>query len=431
MHFAEIGVYRELYDLIAFVAIAYVVLTAIAAARLRLLSVPAFIAAVALAIPWLTHPVASYFVPASRIPQVQFARNAAARVLLLPPFQPYTFQGRGSGYDPDLFVHPGEAVPLNSFYPEYPVDKALALAESNDFRYARALGVAQVARRPYLQQNNDALKYQLAGVPRQTRGRHRTGEFIPLLSVTAVPHLVSIGDSPTENSVFFGDLKSQSRRVFTFRAGVTNIDPRAGWIDVRLAVPADPQWGSPFGGVYSESPTAWLATLPGTSILARTTGEIRDDYNRVVAHKTPSYKWWRLPAHARRLRCLGTCAVLLSAVVPIGLPGHHQLQSFTALPIQAVLPWFYTTELPPRTSGYLRFSERFDKHWVAIVGRQMLQPQRLDTALTGWMLPVSTHGATVYIVQTVALLQALTEVLALVGLAVLTVVLMNPKKEHW
>lgn len=424
-HVTETGVYRELYDLIALLAIAYIVLIALATAKYRYLAVFAALAASALSIPWITRPAATFFVPARSIPSVRFISREDARVALLPAFQPLTFEGKGSGYDPDLFPRSGQAVPLNGFYPAFPVDAALAFAEHGDLRYAAALSVAQIIERPYLHENTEALRYQLARVPSTLEGRERLGTFIPLLALTDAPKVVSIGDSPLENAVFFGDVYAANPRfrVAHYRAGGETINPRMGWIDVRLIVVGDPAWGNPFGGVYTETAHEWLKTAPGTHVLARTTGAIMNERNQVVASRAMSYRWWRLPAGTTRLRCVGRCAILLSATLPGPMLEHHPLTRFTALPVRTVFPWLFVTTVTRADGGYIRFTERFDAHWLAIFNGKGAGAERLDGALTGFRLPDSGYHGTIYIVQTVALAQAVSEALAVALLALLTVLL--------
>src|SRR5204863_417009 len=69
VRFPESGVYRELYDLIALVAIAYVVALSRALPLSRVGEIVGALCAFTLMLPWLGAPVANAFVPARALPQ--------------------------------------------------------------------------------------------------------------------------------------------------------------------------------------------------------------------------------------------------------------------------------------------------------------------------------------------------------------------------
>ncbi|MHB8462895.1 MAG: hypothetical protein ACYDA1_09625, partial [Vulcanimicrobiaceae bacterium] len=169
LHVPESGVFRELYDLIAIVAIGYVIgISALPKGKpmpkLLFVAVPAV---ACLFIPWIAKPVYSFFVPSSVIPRVAFASKPQQRVALFPAFQPLSYRGQGSGYDPDLFDQSGGAIPINEFVPSFPANAALGYAwKDGDTRLLESLGVALIISRPYLNTNWTVLRYQQASLHR-------------------------------------------------------------------------------------------------------------------------------------------------------------------------------------------------------------------------------------------------------------------------
>ena len=408
LHVTESGVYRELYDLIAFVAIATVVALARSCVR-RDVAFIALTAAAVLAVPWITSPVADAFVSASDLRHAAIPERPNERIALLPAFQPLSFEGRGSGTDPDAYARDGAATPLNEWFPSFPVDVALAYAERDgDDRELAALGVTQRIERPYLRSE--------ISIPHSHRvdgGSHALPPraSMPLLSFRPErAPFVALGDHPDENAVFFGDVDPRS--IHAIAPSHATIDPMRAWVDARLAVPRHPEDGSAFGGVLTTSALP-LSLPPANAVLARTDGELDDDRGRRIATPSASVRWWSLPHDARALRCHRTCVVVLTGDPPPGFPAHHRddPRQRVALPPRQLTPWLSVATLPAG-GGTLRYNVRYDAHWAAWTAGGWLPHTRIATAVNGWFVAPSSSTRQVIIVEVVAAAQAALEVLA-------------------
>jgi len=426
LHFSEVGVFRELYDLSAIVAICYIVLLARGLARIPALSCVLALAAAAYAVPWLRVPPSSFFVGAQDIPQAPVPADPATRVAFLPAFQPLQLGDTGSGVDPDAYVRTGYALPLNEFFPAFPVDAALAYAAfRGDDRRLAGLGATQLIARPYLQTNLHTLGFVWAETkpvePRAQRSRSLPG--IPLLSVGPLPAVATIANDPNASAVFFGDLSPQ--RIHAFGPTRATKDAAADWVDARLAIPAHPDWGTAFGGVLTTSANALPLPLPaaGTALLAQTDGRLLDDRGRIVAMAGDGLHWHPLATGARAVRCAGTCVVILQAEVPPRLPEDGAPLHARALDVTFITPWLARAHLPASTNGMLRLNVRYDPAWYAYGAGRALDHERLDTAFNGWKIATNGPLDLVFVERTAAAqflleLAAAALLLALLGLEI-------------
>ena len=420
LRFPESGVYRELYDLIALVAVAYVVALARALPLYRAGEILGAFCAFTLVLPWFIVPVANAFVSARIIPHAAIPLRPDERVALFPAFQPLSFEGRGSGTDPDAFIRAGAAQPINEWFPSYPVDAALAYAERDgDDRDLAALGVASRITRSYLRTDTGTLHDQRIDIPRAVHKQAYPLERLapmPLLSLRAeCPLVVSIGDNPAENAVFFGDQRPNAVRAFT-PSRATRDSARA-WVDARLSVATHPENGTAFGGVL----TSGVGALPiagATSLLARVDGELSDDRNRLVTGSGIAFHWRRLAADVRSVHCRGTCVVALAGTPPRNIPEHHldDARARTALPLRALTAWLAVATLPPGAYGTLRYNVRYDAHWLAYANSDRLPHFRLDASLNGWIVPPTRASRRLILVNAAAAIQALLEIMSFVTL---------------
>ncbi len=420
----ELGLFRELYDLIALVVIAYLVLACRGLARRRRLAPWFALALCAYAAPWLLVPPARFFVPARELPSPVFPRDDGSRIALLPAFQPLQYQGRGSGVDPDAYPRDSGSQPVNDFFPAFPLDAALgASAFRGDDRALSALGVGRVIARPYLDSDRRSLRHQWIGPANSPlpsfANRHVASA--PLLALVPDPLAATIGDGPGEDAVFFGDTDPHAIRAFEPTRATA--DPGAAWVDARLGVPIRPQWGSAFGGVATtgSEPLRVPLSAAGTSLLAQTDGSLIDDAGRTVATATPELHWWALRAGVRAVRCRGTCIVVLQGRVPAGLPEHRPLPAaaYVALPLTFVTPWFARAQLPAAARGTLRLAVRYAPGWSAFAGGVLLPHVRLDTALNAWHIAAAGPQPLVFVQRTVAFELALEVFATLAILALL------------
>jgi hypothetical protein len=100
---------------------------------------------------------------------------------------------------------------------------------------------------------------------------------------------------------------------------------------------------------------------------------------------------------------------------------------FTALPYRAFTPWLLVTEVPPGERRVLRYGVRYDEHWTAFARTKKLPHVRVDTVVNGWLLPAFDRSARVVLVETGALLVALSELVsAVVQLTLLASLLRRP-----
>jgi len=414
LHVPEIGLFRELYDLLALVGIAYVVLLSEGFARKRPFGLVLAGAAVVWIVPWVVVSPATFFVNAATIPAAADPHDSLERVAYLPAFQPLTYEGHGSGVDPDAYVRTGRAAPLNEFFPEYPVNSALGYLERGDDRYVRSLGVFAVVERSYLRTDMGSLRHVLTELPRQLRlGGNRAARFFPLLSVVpGVPSAASLADDPADFAVFFGD--RDPARVAGFMPSRLTNDSRIAWVDARLAVPARPELGSSFGGVTTTSaePLKLPRRRNWNAVLAQTSGTLIDDTGRTVASAASRLRWWSLRPQVQRLACRGACAVVLVADMPMGLPEHVPLGTVQPAEVHFLRPWVGTAVLPNRAVGSLRLAVRYDRSWTAIEDGRILPHERLATTLNVWRLPLHGTSNRVYLIEVIAASQFLLELLA-------------------
>lgn len=420
-----IGLFRELYDLIALVVIAYVVLISYGCARVRFPGIILTAGAACWLVPWVSGPPARYFVAAQQIPHAANLASVSSRVAYLPAFQPFSFEGRGSGVDPDAYVQEERGTPLNEFFPTFPVDAALAQLQRGHTSEAQALGVSQIVVRPYLHSNIDSLRYQFVGI--------KAGAFspklrssarlvaLPLLGILAHPaREATLADRADENAVFFGDRAPSS--VARFLPSRETNNPARAWVDARLAVPLRPELSSAFGGAITTSKIPIRIPLEKSwnGVLVAANGTLIDDGDRVIAKDISQLAWRPLSPGTKTLTCYGTCAAILAGVVPRGLPDHVALGSLHGLSVHFSFPWFATAFVPAGMSGTLRFAVRYDRGWIAILGARLLPHERLATALNAWKLPkAKTKARAIYLIEIVAAIQFLLELLAAGTLIVL------------
>jgi len=424
LHVPEIGVYRELYDLVGVVAIGYMVLLATGIGAWRPGAALLLAATCSYAFPWITRPPATFFVDVTHLPRPEFPAIPDARVALEPAFQPITAGGRGSGVDPDAYGRAGFASPINEVFPAFPVDSALGfMTFRHDDRYLKALSVAKVIPRPYLQTNFKTLRFQWIAMNGQIgAARYRALDGLSMLTILASdPGLATIANRPDEAAIFFGDAVSEKLGRFTPDPSLN--DASLGWADARLAVPMHPEWGTAFGGVATQSAAPLPLSLPadGTSLLAQTNRQIVDERGRIIAHRSSALHWWPLAAGVRAIRCFGTCIVVLQAKIPARLPEHRPMGAARAVHVDFITPWLGVATLPAGTKGTLRLNVRYAVGWQAFVAGRPLPHLRLDTALNAWKfakVPVG-GGTTVTFVESIAALQLALEVLVAAAIAAL------------
>lgn len=424
LHVKESGLFRELYDLIAFVAVAYVFALAAFLRKHRSAGVLVTAAATVVLLPWITQPLSRGIVATSALPQVALPHGDQLRVLLLPAFQPMSFHGAGSGIDPDAFIVPHMATPLNEWLPTYPVNAALAYAEvEHRYAWAQALGVREIISRPYLESDSAALADQGTHVGVAADASVPLHMVLPhpvsLLSFIDQPaQLTSIGNAPNEHATFFGDLQPQL--IDTFVPSLVTHDPVQAWTDARVDVPGHPEEASAFGGVVTASREA-LPIPHRLALLARADGRLLDNNGHVIVGSVGPLAWHMLPRSATSVHCEGRCTVILAGDPPPGLPAHASAlhARVTAVHVDMLMPWFGVAILAPHSGGVLRYNTRYDWNWLAVIDGKRLVHFPLDTAINAWNVDSARVPRRIVLVQVTAFIQTMLEVLALLVLAVL------------
>lgn len=433
VHLPESGVFRELYDLIAIVAILYVfgLSHAFSAGRASRFAGVALAGAAVLAIPWIAAPVSGFGVPGQTIPAVSFPADPGHRVALFPAYQPLSLRGAGSGYDPDLYSQTGRAEPVNEFFPRFPVNEALGYAwYDRDFSALRALGVTSVVSRSYLTTNWDSLRYQQADVlDPATLPNDTPLKAPPILSVAAgTPELTSDPQDLLSNAVFFSDAPRFRTAIKPMRGGTAGLDIQHRWIDIRFADLTHPEWSTAFGGVVT-SGTAPLAIPRGyAAVLAQVQGKLVDQRNNVVAPGSKRLRWWALPHGATSLTCVGTCAVIAMGNPPRSEP--RTPAHWNTITYHPFAPWIISVHAQQTSDVQtLRFAEAYDRYWMALDAGHALQHFRLNSALNGWTIPAGS-ARTIIVFQGAALLQFSAECFAAVMLAFMLYVSLKRPQEQ-
>ncbi len=432
VHVPASGLYRELYDIIGFVAIAYVALLASAAARFRILSAAYVAAAASLVALWIVRPAWSFWVPLGGFPMLSVPVAQNVRFVATPSFGPLKYLGKGSGLDPDAIPRPDHVTPLMEPNRTYPTDAALARFErSGDVAWLQRLSVAFAFERPYLSTDSGSLFEQvgtrLDGVAGQFSGSARTlRDVTPELSVARSTAVGSIADRTGDGNIWFSDVTPAAQTLLGAPAPVGSFVPVVvsnaevfldrGWVDERLSMIVYPEFAHAVSGALTSS-QEWLDVRPALDTLVDVRGTLRSQGGSIVSGTTSGPRWVRLDAQTHLLRCSGLCLVAAQGRVPAGLPQYPPPVPASAVPFSQLAPWLAIATLPNGGERILRYNVAYDRYWQALTLSGALPHLRLDATTNGWILPV--HGATrVVLVQTVAAIGAVIEAAVIVWLLV-------------
>ncbi len=435
-----IGVYRELYDLVGIVAVGYLVFIVLGAKKSTIFEAATLLSAGWLLFIWFLSPPSQFWVGASSLPRVRIDALPNERFALYPAFQPLTFYAKGSGIDPDAVLHPDDVMPLNEQIPSYPVDKALATYErAGDDALLAGLGVTRVYQRPWYRTDN-TLNSQIALKLRRHTGNAQRGRGmkrlsgIPLLTQTEMPLVGELNSNIGAGNVFFGDASSVSGASVpknwsslpeAKRLNVSNVglNDATGWIDARFVFMVRPQLAQAFGGAYTRS-KALLKLPPTRRALVYVNGSLYDGDGSIVARSTFDYRWVKLrPSNV--LRCVGECLVALLGDPPT-LPLQPPPRLWSSVRYKVLAPWLFLVQKTSK-APVLRLNVRFAPSWLAIARGQTLSHFRMDAAVNAWFIPRNSGARTILVINQVAALQALAEV---VGFAWTIVILTLAWKER-
>jgi hypothetical protein len=429
-HVPASGLYRELYDVIGFVAVAYVVLVAAAAARFPIVSALYVVAAACLVALWVVTPVWSFWIPAGEVPAIAVAVDKNVRFAATPGFGSLEFRGKGSGLDPEAFARPVNVTPLVEANRTYPADAALARYErSEDVDGLRRLSVAFVFSRPYLRTDAGSLFEQVGVRDRATAlpglpASRVLADPTPELSISDTLAVGSIADRTGDGNLWFADVTPEAQSLIggalpggTFvpvTASNAEIEIDRGWVDERLSMIVLPQFAHAVGGAITSS-NAWLDVSPGLDALVDVQGTLRGDDGSLVSGNTGGPRWVRLDPRIHRVRCFGLCLVAGQGRVPAGVPTYPTPVAARAVAFDQVTPWLAVATLPNDGARVLRYNVAYDQNWLALTNSGSLSHLRLDATTNAWILPAH-GGPRLVLVHIVAAIQAAIEFAVVVWL---------------
>ena len=422
-HVPQSAVFRELYDLLGFAAIAYAALLGFGLASNRIGTVLLMICCASLILGWVISPPFGHWVSDFAIPHAQIKQQSNSRFALLPAFQPMSFEGKGSGSDPDAYSRPGNVTPVNTYYATYPVDMALArYTLDGDVRPLSELGVASIISRQWLRSDESSLQLQRSLPAPATIHRKRIFKASvqhlyaePELTLSPIPSLTSLSSDIDGRNVFFADVAGLSgiavprnwrslSRVSVVRAPNRCVRASCGWTDVSLAFATNPSIAQGLGGALTTSSSATLGIRPARMVLVNVRGTLTAA-SALVSTSTKGYRWVPLPRGATQLRCRGTCIVVATGEPPPSLSLNASRQRYAGVIFQAIAPWLIRATLPSGPDAMLRYSVAFNRAWAASVDVRPLPHFRADAIFNAWLLPKRQNSQTVWIFEKTAILQ--------------------------
>jgi hypothetical protein len=434
----EIGLFRELYDLLGLTAVGYLALCACAVQRVRGANWLWLAASACLLTGWIARPPQTFWVPAQDVPRAPLASPANSRFALLPAFQPLSFEGRGSGIDPDAYVRPDGVTPLNQMFPLYPVATALrSYQRDGNAGPLAALSVSCIVARPWLRDDYHARKGQVAlrrelGLPERATPATTCIDYLPELTLSAAPAVGTLDTNFGAGNVFFGDARAargsdvpSSWKDFGITQSVlapnTFVDARDGWVDARLGFVVDPELSQAFGGALTIDPDALLPVRPGLDALVYVRGRLTDARGRSLSGATRGYRWIALPSDTTAVRCAGLCVVALQGTPP-KLPLNPPVRPARGVDFHSSAPWFAVATLPAGAASFLRYNVAYNDLWVALVDGRALSHVRVDGIVNGWFLPARDGEGRLYLIECGAFATACAEAISFVGLLLTFVV---------
>lgn len=428
-HVPATGLYRELYDGVAFMCIAYAVAGAYLCSRAAYARWIWLACGLALFAGWVMEPPARYWVPASKLPVVSIAAPPNTRYALMPPLQPIRFLW-GSGLDPDAVVLSDNVTPLNTQQFGYPESPALMrYAITGDTRELSALSVSRIIERPQFETDVQKLGDQLALAPAAPEhGLAAKSAIVPMpeLSLTPLPALSAVPAPLWENAIFFGDaaglrgpgVPAQWQKippVHVVAPPSSHVSAADGWVDARSAFVALPDLSQALGGTVTTNPYSLLPIDPQEWTLAFIDGRLEDAGGHAIAASTRGYRWLP-PPHAAVVRCRGLCVVVAQSARPYEASAAAPGSCSAALDFSLPASWLALSTAPVSEQCLLRYNVRFDPHWGAWAGGTMLAHVAVDSTANGWIVPAHGVPERLIIVEKVAALQFLLEAAAVLFL---------------
>ena len=420
LHVPESGLYRELYDLVGFLAIGLIAACAYAS-RAPALRVLWTLCGLALVPAWCIAPPSNFWVSFNAVPRANVIAPANSRFALFPALQPLGL-GRsgsdGSGLDPDAVVRSNNVDPLNTPQLSFPESPALmAYERSGDERWFSGLSVSEFIVRPYLHTRYDILGAQLA-IPvtakaRLLPGSHTLANYEPELALHDVPELDMLPGRPWETTIFFGDVHgvtgndvpdswSSVAPVSVVHSTSGAVSATDGWVDVRSAFASQPFLAQGIGGVITTNPRALLSIDPLKWTLVLVRGLLLNERGSTVSRMEAGYQW--IPAGSATLRCAGMCVVAAQTVQPFGTQRPIE-RAPTAVTFAQWSSWLAFATLPPGQRALLRYNVRYDEHWLALLAGRRLTHVPIDSTFNGWLVPARAGSQPLILIEWVAAIQ--------------------------
>lgn len=434
-HFPPIQLYRELYDLLALVAIAYVGIAAVATGRFTFLRRAAIVPGVVLAACWIGAPPSRWWVNRLELPRLSVDAPPNTRFALYPDIDPLRFGSRGSGTDPDAYARFNNVTTVNGSDIPFPAMVALQrYARTGDVSALRVLGVSRIYGRSWLTSDLGSASGVSAVPNPQTSGSIVNGSR----SIAAEPELalldhVAVTSTLPEigsGQIFFGDVAGLSGPAipvgwshYSDVRGVPSsrkdLLASEGWVDVRGAFIAEPELGQPFGGALTTSSTAMLPVEDDAGgLLVFVRGTLLAQSARVLTGTTHGYAWIAIPRSAHAVRCEGECVVAARGTPPVLAAPAVPLQS--EMPLHAPTPWLAWTELPVRhNTTVLKYLVGYDRAMLAFTPLGTLPHFRIEAAFNGWLVAGHDARLPVLIVDVLSALQFVLEILGFTLFAIL------------
>lgn len=444
-HVVISGVFRELYDLVGFVAIGYVALLSLRTrwSDMRAMQF-ALLGMVLIAIAgWLRWPPSNYWLGASPVPHVAVKTAPNSRFALLPAFQPLRFEGRGSGSDPDAYDRPGNETPLNQYLARYPVNVALSELERGRSDDLAALSVSAIIERPWLDTDIRTLSYQLNGTPAQRApGADRVRlSFTPEVTTGGQPLVGSLVNVLGAGNVFFGDAKPLSEYnskhygayspPTIFLASHASSDEARDWVDAQFDFVTHPAMGQGLGGVVTTASAVQLSVHPGQMTLVDVNGTLTGTSGTLVVRSTGGYRWIRMPRNVTSVTCHGRCLIVAQTAMEDVPPLNPPSRTYHPVNFRTGPPWLVTVHPSRRNDRVLRYNTAFDTNWTAWAGGQRLPHFRLDATVNGWLLPQPGRSAHIILVNLAAVCEVAAELVAIIWISVLCGVAIRQNIAIW
>jgi len=436
-HIPASGLFRELYDLLAYVAMGYVVFSAYACARIKGLRYAFVTASTVLIVAWIAASPWKFFVPRGAIPAIHLTAPENTRFALFPAYQPMLMLTRGgSGADPDAYARSSNVTALNTYTAMYPEDWALSrFIHDRDVRPLASLSVATLIERPWLRTDAGSFVQEIASASLTSSDGEpysvRHIDALPELSELTLPQIGSLDNHLGDGNAFFGDASllrgsgipdtwKALPRFIPVSASNRYVKMRDGWVDARLVFPEYPNIAQGLGGVATTS-SKLLEVAPNADILAFVEGRLNSMAGSTVLKDTRGYVWAKLPPGLRLLRCRGFCLVAGEATIHRPIPLNPSPRAFRAIHFQSILPWLAEATLPPGPPMMLRYNIAFSPAWLAglTLPTAILTHIRLDAAVNGWFLPRLTQPRRVWLLDPIAAVQTVCELIGVMSVLVL------------